>query len=153
MLLGASPVRAPPFRHELAHLYSHRRWGRPFADWVSEGAAVYVAGCAGAPLHEWALAVRDAGISTPLSTLEARFDFSKAAPHLEAGSFVAFLEDRYGLAAVRGLWTSGLTGAARATGASSAALEAQWRDRVTQADHTVAAGLDPGDRVRCEKGD
>jgi hypothetical protein len=137
----------------LAHLYSHRRWGPPFADWVSEGVAVYaVAGCAGAPLHAWALAVRNAGISTPLSAQEARFDFSMAAPHLEAGSFVYFLRERNGLAAVRALWSRGLAGAARVTGDSAASLEARWRDRVREADPAVAAILEPRGRVRCETG-
>jgi hypothetical protein len=153
VLLGASPTAAPPLRHELAHLYSHRRWGPPGADWVSEGVAVYgVGGCAGAPLHAWALAVRKAGISTPLDTLEIRFDFSKAAPHLEAASFVDFLRDRYGQAAVRALWTDGLAGAAEATRQSAALLETEWRAHVTAAEPALAAGLDPRGRVRCETG-
>ena len=153
VLVGASPTAAPALRHELAHLYSHRRWGPPAADWVSEGVAVYgVGGCAGAPLHAWALAVRNAGISTPLDTLEVRFDFSKAAPHLEAASFVHFLRERYGHAAVRALWADGLAGAAEATQQSAAVLEAEWRALVTEVEPAAAAILDPRGRVRCETG-
>ena len=153
LLLGASDSVSPPFRHELAHLYSHRRWGPPYGDWVSEGVAVFATrGCAGAPLHVWALAVGTGGASTPLHALESGFDFSRAAPHLEAGSFVEFLHERHGLPAVRALWVGGLAAAARATGESAATLEARWRDRVEEADTAAAATLDARRVVRCETG-
>lgn len=157
-LLGVTADAAPPLRHELAHVFTHRRWGPPAGgtragDWVSEGTAVYaVGGCAGAPLHAWAHAVAKAGLSTTLRELEARFDFSRAAPHLEAGSFVQFLRERYGMPGVRALWTDGLTGAAAKAGMTVDSLEAAWHNVVSRAGGAQASTLDPRGRVRCETG-
>jgi hypothetical protein len=119
----------PPLRHELGHLYSHRRWGAPYAMWLSEGVAVYAVGhCADIPLHSWAAAIQRTGDATSLEMLERGFDFARAAPHLMAGSFVAFVAEAHGIAAVRTLWREGLTSAERATGVSAAALESAWLD-------------------------
>lgn len=98
----------PAYRHELGHLYSWRRWGDPAGLWLSEGVAVYsVGGCAGRDLHEWAAALNATGKLVPLRDLEP-FDFSQAAPHLEAASFVQYVPEAHGIEAVKSLWRGGL---------------------------------------------
>jgi hypothetical protein len=142
---------APPaLRHELAHLYSHRLWGHPHAARLSEGVAVFAVGhCAGIPLHRWAAAILRSGDAHSLEALEREFDFSRAAPHLLAGSFITFLAEAHGLEAVRILWRDGLASARRATGASVAVLEAMWHAKLRGVDVLHDMPEFRG-RVRCE---
>jgi hypothetical protein len=144
---------APPaLRHELGHLYSHRLWGYPSATWLSEGVAVFAAGhCRGIALHGWAAALLRSGDDSSLAALEREFDFSRAAPHLLAGSFITFLAEEYGLGAVEILWRNGLGAAQRATGASVAGLEAEWHARLRGVDVPHDMPEFRG-RVRCETG-
>ncbi len=144
------PEGASPYRHELGHLVSWRAWGDPAALWVSEGVAVYaVGGCAGRGLHEWAASLLAGGLLVPLRELEP-FDFTRAAPHLEAGSFVQYVAETHGLGAVRALWSGGLDAAEGATGQSAGALEASWRAHLERVALSSAERLDASGRVRCE---
>jgi hypothetical protein len=144
---------APPaLRHELGHLYSHRLWGRPHADWLSEGVALFAAGhCGGIPLHRWAAAILQSGDASSLDALEREFDFSRAVPHLLAGSFISFLAEDHGFEAVSILWRDGLASTQRATGASAAALEAKWHAELRRVDVPRDVPEFRG-RVRCESG-
>lgn len=145
-----SPDGASPYRHELGHLVSWREWGDPDAMWLSEGVAVYAVGaCAGHGLHEWAASLLAGGLLVPLRELEP-FDFMRAAPHLEAGSFVQYVAETHGLGAVRSLWAGGLGAAEGATGQSAGALEASWRAHVERVALPPAERLDGSGRVRCE---
>lgn len=140
----------PALRHELGHLFSHRLWGRPHGTWLSEAVAVYAVGhCAGIPLHQWAAAIQRAGEPVSLVLLQLEFDFTRAAPHLLAGSFVTFVVDRYGIEAVKMLWQRGLESTQRALDANGIDLEAEWH--ATLRDTEVSQGMpDFGGRVRCE---
>ncbi len=131
ILLGHSEEANPPLRHELAHLYSWRTWGEPYAPWVSEGVAVFAAGgCAGEDLHVWAAALlRDSSLMS-LNELESSFDHANAAQHLAAGSFVQFLMDGYGKEAVKALWSSGPDAAVLLTDNSRVGLEEAWRKQL-----------------------
>jgi hypothetical protein len=142
----------PPLRHELGHLYSHRLWGRPHATWLSEGVAVYAAGhCAGIPLHQWAAAIQRAGDPASLDVLAREFDFARAAPHLLAGSFITFVAEAHGIAAVKTLWRIGLASTEQATGVSAASLQGAWHDQLSRID--VPRDMpDFRGRVRCETG-
>jgi hypothetical protein len=65
-------------------------------------------------------------LSSLAEAVERReFDFARAAPHLLAGSFITFLAEAHGIAAVKTLWREGLASAGQATGASAASLP--WR--------------------------
>jgi hypothetical protein len=142
----------PALRHELGHLYSHRLWGYPHADWLSEGVAVFAAGhCAGIPLHRWAAAILRSGDDSSLGALEREFDFSRSVPHLLAGSFITFLAEDYGLEAVQILWRDGLASAQRATGANAAAPEAKWHAELRRVDVPLDMPEFRG-RLRCENG-
>lgn len=141
---------ASPYRHELGHLRSWRAWGDPAASWLSEGAAVYAVGaCAGRGLHEWAASLDADGLLVPLRELEP-FDFARAAPHLQAGSFVAYVAEAHGLAAVRTLWSGGLGAAEEATGQGAEALEASWRAHIGRTVLAAGERPDASGRVRCE---
>jgi hypothetical protein len=141
----------PALRHELAHLYSHRFWGSPATGWISEGVAMYAVGhCAGLRLHQWAAALAASRKLVSLRSLEHHFDFSQAAPHLEAGSFVTFVRDRYGMTALRALWTGGLPGAEQATGVSAVALEAGWREELRRYTSRATGMVDRRTAVQCE---
>jgi hypothetical protein len=155
VLVAASVTAAPPLRHELAHLFSHILWGAPSADWLSEGVAVFAVGhCAGRPLHQWAAALEVAGMLVPISALEQAFDFTRAAPHLQAGSFITFVAERFGPRAVQALWNGGLRAASAATSLDAPALEAGWRAQLRrQRALAPAGGLDVKGNVRCEGGE
>jgi hypothetical protein len=150
-VLAAVGEGAPPaLRHELGHLYSHRLWGRPHGTWLSEGVAVYAVGhCAGIPLHQWAAAFQRAGEPASLGLLQREFDFTRAAPHLLAGSFVTFVVDRYGLDTVRIMWQRGLESTQRVLDANGIDLEADWQ--ATLRDTEISQSMpELHGRVRCE---
>lgn len=150
-VLAAVSEEAPPaLRHELGHLFSHRLWGRPHGTWLSEGVAVYAVGhCAGIPLHQWAAAIQRAGEPASLGLVQREFDFTRAAPHLLAGSFVTFVADRYGIEAVKMLWHRGLESAQRALDANGIDLEAEWHATLRDTEITQSIPDFRG-RVRCE---
>jgi hypothetical protein len=140
----------PPLRHELGHLYSHRLWGRPHGPWISEGVALFAVGhCAGRPLHQWAAAIQRAGEPVSLDPLLRNFDFSKAAPHLLAGSFVAFVADRHGIDAVKALWRGGAGSGHGSTSVNLAELEAAWHEELGRTPVPEDMPEFRG-RVRCE---
>jgi hypothetical protein len=150
VLAAVSEAAAPALRHELGHLYSHRLWGRPHAPWLSEGVAVFAVGhCAGIPLHQWASAIQRGGEPASILPMQREFDFTRAAPHLLAGSFVTFVADRYGLDAVRTAWRHGLEAMARSLGSSPEALDASWQADLRETDLPPNMP-DFSGRVRCE---
>jgi hypothetical protein len=153
VLVAVGEEAPPALRHELGHLFTHRLWGRPRGVWLSEGVAVYAVGhCAGIPLHQWAAALQRAGESASLDLLQREFDFTRAAPHLLAGSFVTFVVDRYGIETVRMLWQRGLESTQRALDASGIDLEAEWHATLHDTETTQMIPEFRG-RVRCESYD
>jgi hypothetical protein len=151
ILVAAGESAPPALRHEFGHLYSHRRWGPPAAVWLSEGVAVFAVGhCAGRSLHDWAAAAASQGEPMSLAALQ-QFDFTRAAPHLVAGSFVQHVAETHGIGAVRTLWQEGLAGAQSATGVSTEALEASWLDRIRNLPGAEARQhMNVKGRVRCD---
>lgn len=151
ILAAAGAGAPPPLRHEFAHLLSHRRWGVPRTYWLSEGVAVFSVGhCAGHSLHDWANAAARDGDSLSIRSL-VPFDFSRAAPHLIAGSFVQHVAERHGIGAVRAMWRHGLAAAEGATGMSADALEESWREELRTRRRTgTHHALDVAGIVRCE---
>lgn len=116
-----------PLRHEFGHLYSWRTWGKPAGYWLSEGLAVYASGeCEGINLHTWAAAMHLKQELKPLKELQENWDFSKAAPHLEAGSFVKYIIENYGIKAFIKIWKKGMGVSLEVTGKTADALEKEW---------------------------
>lgn len=141
-----------PFQHELGHLYSWRSWGNPAGYWLSEGVAVYAAGyCAGEDLHAWAAKLALENRLTDFTELEEDFDFSKAAPHLQAGSFVKYIMEKYGVLSFRLLWERGLAASSEATGREMDALLDDWTQHIMQSEFTTTAELlELKQKISCE---
>lgn len=152
IFLVAGDSGNPPFRHELGHLYSRRSWGEPAGLWLSEGAAVYAAGdCAGEDLHAWAAKLALENKLTNFAELEREFNFSKAEPHLQAGSFAKYIMRKYGVRSFRLLWENGLSASSEATGLEVDALLEKWTNHIMQTEFTgVAQFLELEGKISCE---
>ena len=142
----------PPLRHELGHLYSWRSWGPPAGYWLSEGVAVYAAGdCKGEELHAWAAKLTLENKLQDFSLLEQDLDFSSAAAHLQAGSFIKYVMEKYGVRSFRLIWEEGLSASSEATGLEMDALLDQWTGHIMQKEFTAAAQfLDLDTKISCE---
>ena len=143
-----------PLKHELGHLYSWRTWGKPMGYWLSEGLAVYAAGnCSGLSLHTWAAAIDLKQESKPIKDLEENWDFAKAAPHLQAGSFVKYVVEKYGIKAFIKIWKKGMGVSLEATGKTAEALEKEWQESIRSPEFiNEAKEADPdfSGKVQCE---
>lgn len=143
-----------PLRHELGHLYSWRTWGKPMGYWLSEGVAVYAAGdCSGHSLHIWAAGIDWNQKSRSLRYLEENWDFTKAAPHLQAGSFVKYVIEKYGSKAFIEIWEKGMGASLEATGKTAEALEQDWLEFIRNPQFMKEAkkeNLNFSERVQCE---
>ncbi|MDX1752921.1 MAG: hypothetical protein R3259_07025 [Salinimicrobium sediminis] len=142
----------PPLRHELGHLYSWRSWGPPAGYWLSEGVAVYAAGdCKSEELHAWAAKLTLENKLQDFSLLEQDLDFSSAAAHLQAGSFIKYVMEKYGVRSFRLIWEEGLSASSEATGLEMDALLDQWTGHIMQKEFTAAAQfLDLDTKISCE---
>ena len=142
----------PPLQHELGHLYSWRSWGNPDSYWLSEGVAVYAAGdCAGEDLHAWAAKLALENKLIDFTELDQNFGFSKAAPHLQAGSFVKYIMEKYGVRSFRMLWEEGLSASSEATGLEMDSLLENWTSHIMQNEFKAAAQfLNLEEKIKCE---
>ncbi|WP_176062948.1 type VI secretion system protein [Anaeromyxobacter diazotrophicus] len=132
-------VPHPVLRHELVHALASAAapglLGVPARKLLlvdaglTEGLAVAVEVPAGPfDVHAWTRALRDQGRLPPLASLLGPAGFWSAAParaYTAAGSFLRFLLDRYGSAAVLAAYAE--DDVPRALGRSLPALEAEWQ--------------------------
>jgi hypothetical protein len=108
----------PRDNHEVVHLYSSL-FGRPVARW-NEGLAVafqtnppsgdFVPRWSGTPVHDLARQFRQSGRLIAIADLLATNDFRRFDPNVtypEAGSFVRFVLDTYGLETLKRLFGLG----------------------------------------------
>ncbi|MFC1641217.1 tetratricopeptide repeat protein [Myxococcota bacterium] len=130
----------PALRHELAHVVAGRLGQGPFSvagpwgGWLPDPGRIEGVAVAAAPdedadltLAEWAKAMLDLGILPPLERV-FRLSFlgeNSAKAYTVAGSFVAWLHERYGREAV-GRWYGGQELIA-ITGKTLATLELEWK--------------------------
>lgn len=123
-------------RHEIAHVISHTLWGRSFdwstTGWMSESLATYVGGpCSGYEIDEIAGYLERQGELIPLDSLARRFrSYNDLVAYLQAGSFLGFLLDRYGVPRVRALWERGIESFEAVIGKPPAAADAEWREHL-----------------------
>ena len=117
-----------PLRHELAHLYTFERWGRPAAGdsatWLVEGIGAWVGGpCQGHSADALAAGLLSRGALPSVADLAGRF---RALPEdvalPAAGSLTHFLHLREGVAGLRARWRSG-----PAAVLPDSEMEAAWR--------------------------
>ncbi|NJW53080.1 hypothetical protein [Salinimicrobium oceani] len=98
----AETFSAPAFKKELGRLYSWRSWGKPSNFWFDEGMAVYAAGdCAGEDLHAWVSKLASENKLTDFSELEAEKEGYPSYTSIQAGSFVKYLMEKYGILSFR----------------------------------------------------
>lgn len=124
-----------PLRHELAHLYTFERWGRPAAGaaWLVEGIGSWAGGpCLGETPDALAAGLLASGRLPSVEDLSGRFrDLAEDVALPAAGSLIAFIHAREGVAGLRTRWRS-------EHGASppDSALSAGW--------HMHLRGIRPG---------
>lgn len=130
-----SPSGSVPLRHELMHVLSFGLWGEPAQPeaWVVEGLGTLAPGrCGPFSLHQLAAALADEGRLVPLDTL-LQYTYANTDDvviYAESASFLAFMHQRHGAAALRQLWQQGLPLTAAKLGTTPATLEATWRARL-----------------------
>jgi len=117
--------------HELCHVVAKSLWGDA-DDWINEGLAVYADDrWQGRALHAVANYFLGRRELVPLSVLLQRFDDRpEVVSYPEAGSFVKFLYESYGIGAIKQVWIGGAAAIPRVTGKSIDAIEREWHDRI-----------------------
>ena len=116
--------------HEFAHVVSENVWGKPASPerWIGEGLAVYCDGkWQGAALDSICRTLYKQGGLLPLKELIFRFaDHSELITYPEAGCFVRFLWETYGIDAVKEIWKHGTMTIERVTGKDLKELQLEW---------------------------
>jgi hypothetical protein len=131
------PGYRTPLRHELAHLYTFQRWGRPAAGaaatWLVEGIGAWAGGpCLGESPDALAAGLLARGRLPSVAELSARFrDLDEDVAMPSAGSLTGFMHAREGIAGLRARWRS-----APGESLPDSGLSAAWRTHV--------AGVRPG---------
>lgn len=133
VLLVRSSTANQGERHEITHVISHNLWGHSrdwlTTGWMSEGLATYAGGpCSGYPIDQIVAYLDRKDELIPLDSLARKFrSYNDLVAYLQAGSFVGYVRETYGLPAVRGLWERGFEQFQPILGRTPAALDAEWR--------------------------
>ena len=121
--------------HEPTHLLSQFLWGSPRGLWLTEGLAVYAEDqWQGRSLHATCKQLKSERKLMPLSSLVNNRLFTQnpeMVTYPEAGSFIKFLYERYGIEAVRSLWTRGADSIPHVLKMPLGQLEAEWLAIIT----------------------
>jgi hypothetical protein len=122
--------------HEIMHVMAAAAWGARPQTWLNEGLAVYADDrWHGYELHDLNKYLRQEKKLIPLKKLIGNF---RGHPNLvsypQAGSFVKYLYEQYGVEKIRELWKKGaVKDFKRVLGKDLAALETEWHDKLTEA--------------------
>lgn len=125
--------------HELMHVMAGNVWGKKFKPWINEGFATYSDDIwHGYKLHDLNKYLWQKKKLIPLEKLiEDFFDYSDMETYPQAGSFVKYLYEQYGVDKVRELWKGGtVRDLKRVLGKDAAALEKEWHNELMKADAT-----------------
>jgi hypothetical protein len=126
--------------HELFHLYARKVWGTPKLELINEGMAVYSGGrWHQQPLHQLAAYLK---VNRKLIPIDELFeDFSKhedLVSYPQAGSFMTFLNDKYGTQTIKAVWNRDSPAAfRRAFKKSLSDLEKEWLLMLDSQDHSA----------------
>ena len=119
--------------HEICHEIASNLWGTA-EPWIEEGLAVYADEGANAYYDSWELLN-----SRNLIPLEKLVDpewkssmYSADTTYPELGSFVKFLNDRYGVDSIRQIWQGGSRSIPQVLGKPLAELEGEWHDSLVK---------------------
>lgn len=123
-------------RHEIAHVLSHNFWG-PSRDWLttgwmSEALATYAGGpCSGYPIDEIVAYLDQQGELIVLDSLATRFrSYNDLVAYLQAGSFIGYVHETYGLPPIRALWERGFERLETVLGKPPPVMDAEWRNHL-----------------------
>lgn len=125
--------------HELMHIMAGNAWGIKFKTWINEGFAVYSDdGWYGYKLHNLSKFLLQEKKLVPLEKLIKNFrDYSDMITYPQAGSFVKYLYEQYGVDKIRDLWKNGtVKDFERVLGKDLTALEKEWHSKLMEADST-----------------
>ncbi len=127
--------------HEETHLISQHLWGAPHGVWLSEGLAVYSDDAwRGYPLQGVCKRLKTEGKLLPLASLLDDREFngtSSMVTYPEAGSFIEFLYERYGVNAVRSLWEKGAVGIPSVIGKPLEEVKSEWLEAIDKSQDAV----------------
>jgi hypothetical protein len=125
--------------HELMHVMAGNAWGVKFKSWINEGLATYADdNWNGYKLHDLNKYLLQEKKLIPLEKLIEDFsDYSAMITYPQAGSFVKYLYEQYGVEKVKDLWNSGtVKDLKRVLGKDIATLEKEWHSKLMEADAT-----------------
>jgi hypothetical protein len=125
--------------HEKCHLLAQHLWGPTHDVWLNEGLAVYSDdNWQGHPLHAICKQLHAQGKLIPLSSLIKNNWHHKHYPDMvtypEAGSFVKFLYERYGVSSIKTMWQKGHIRVPETFGKSLPQLEQEWNSTIDASD-------------------
>ena len=119
--------------HEICHEVVSNVWGAA-EPWIEEGLAVYADEGANAYYDSWELLK-----SRNLIPLDKLVDpewkssmYPADTTYPELGSFIKFLDDRYGVESIRRIWQGGSQSIPQVVGKPLAELERDWRDSLVK---------------------
>jgi hypothetical protein len=123
-------------RHEVTHVLSHSLWGHSrdwqTTGWMSEAVATYAGGpCGGQSIDEIVAYAERQGELIPLDSLARKFrSYDDLLAYLQAGSFIGYIKEAYGLSPVRALWGQGFEQLQTILGKTAAAIDTEWRNHL-----------------------
>lgn len=120
--------------HELLHVVAMNAWGVP-ERWINEGAAVDAdTMLRGVDVHASCRRLDERGELPALRDLIRRFDrYPSSISYRAAGSFVRWLREAHGHAALRSTWSGGAAALPEVTGMDLDAIEAAWLSAIDAA--------------------
>ncbi|HEU4681107.1 MAG TPA: hypothetical protein VFS51_05135 [Gemmatimonadales bacterium] len=143
-------------RHEITHVLSHTLWG-PSRDWhttgwMSEAVATYAGGpCSGYSIDEIVAYLDRQDDLIPLDSLALGFrSYNDLVAYLQAGSFIGYIHETYGVQPVRALWERGFEGFEAILGKAPAAVDAEWREYLRARHPKPAVDWAPLDMAGCQ---
>jgi hypothetical protein len=123
--------------HELMHVMAIRAWGGKPKTWINEGFATYSDDIwYGYKLHDLNKYLLQEKKLIPLEKLIENFrGYADMVTYPQAGSFVKYLYEQYGVEKVKDLWKSGaVKDVKRVLGKDVATLEKEWHSKLMKAD-------------------
>ena len=128
VVLVSTPDWAASSAHEVFHVIAMSSWGVGPV-WLNEGmAALADDQWRGSDLHTAARALLERNALVPLDRLSHDFRaIDELVSYPQAGSFAKYLHARYGVAAIRALWSEDAAEFIRIAGKSLPGAEREWR--------------------------
>ena len=118
--------------HEICHVISNNVFGNCKENWINEGLAVYSDNeWYGYDLHQLSNYFLEKDKIIPLKELFGKMKaYNSMISYPEAGSIVKFIYEKYGLDAIKVLWTEGSGAMQKATGQNMQEIGTAWKKEI-----------------------